>query len=96
VEHIPPEHKPIEITREEWDRKHPDYKRIRPDGTRYWVELDLRSKASVLVNVVIKESPETCWICVKEKGQPPTRCPGHYREHPQTPPEGGQPKKENT
>jgi hypothetical protein len=21
---------------------------------------------------------ETCWICKKEKGQPPERCPGHY------------------
>lgn len=22
--------------------------------------------------------PERCWICAKEKGQPPERCNGHY------------------
>ena len=24
------------------------------------------------------EPVETCWICGKEKGQPPERCSGHY------------------
>ena len=25
---------------------------------------------------------ETCWICNKEKGQPPERCPGHSAVKP--------------
>lgn len=24
------------------------------------------------------KSTEQCWICGKQKGQPPDRCPGHY------------------
>lgn len=27
-----------------------------------------------------------CWICGKERGQPPARCPGHY-EFPAPPQE---------
>ena len=31
------------------------------------------------------EAPKGCWICGKEKGQPPERCPGHYADTPSAP-----------
>jgi len=46
----------------------------RPNGTPGWTQEDEDARRAAGI--------ETCWICGKEKGQPPERCNGHYEGTP--------------